>query len=166
MSDFWQGFWIMWVLSTGFGFGIGWRLDRYNRRRSTDICKGEKLPDWNPLLDVILDVHSQRGDDVCWMDIDRIFLAAGLTVPDRAVGDKTAMKRNCDRFIDTMCSGGPWTSYAQLESLVIRLVLVARRYEYTLARGERSRSDELKKELDDCCRILQGCTIKGKGRTS
>ena len=68
------------------------------------------------LLNVIEDVHKQHGDDLCWMDIDRIFAAAGLPVPDRKVGDKDAMRRNCHRFIDTMCSGGEWKSYAELEA--------------------------------------------------
>lgn len=68
------------------------------------------------LLKVIREVHSQYADDVCWMDIDKIFLAAGLEVPDRKVGDKEKMKANCARFIDTMCQGGNWKSYQELES--------------------------------------------------
>lgn len=67
------------------------------------------------LIDVIREVHSQHADDLCWMDIDRIFAAAGLPVPDRRVGDRQAMKRNCDRYIDTMCQDGEWKSYADLE---------------------------------------------------
>lgn len=67
------------------------------------------------LRNVIHDVHSQYGDDLCWLDIDRIFLAVGLPVPNRTVGDKAAMLKNCARFIGTMCSGGQWRSYAELE---------------------------------------------------
>lgn len=67
------------------------------------------------LMEVIKEVHSQHADDVCWMDIDKIFVAAGLPVPDRKVGDKLAMYENCWRFIRTMCSGGQWKSYAELE---------------------------------------------------
>lgn len=67
------------------------------------------------LLSVIRKVHSQHADDLCWMDIDLIFKAAGMPVPDRKVGDKEAMKRNCARFVDTMCAGGDWKSYAELE---------------------------------------------------
>src|SRR5262245_24384081 len=70
------------------------------------------------LLSVIRAVHAERGDDVCWMDIDRIFVAAGLPVPDRRVGDKAAMKKNCERFIDTMCVGGKWPTYAELEQTI------------------------------------------------
>jgi hypothetical protein len=70
---------------------------------------------YESLLRVIKKVHSQRGDDLCWMDIDLIFVAAGLPVPRRQVGDKEAMKANCVRFIDTMCAGGDWPSYADLE---------------------------------------------------
>lgn len=68
------------------------------------------------LMAVIREVHSQQADDVCWMDIDRIFAAAGLPVPDRTVGDKVAMLANCKRFIDTMCCGGHWHSFAELRS--------------------------------------------------
>lgn len=64
---------------------------------------------------VVRDVHDQHGDDLCWMDIDRIFAAAGLSVPDRKVGDKVAMLTNCERFINVMCSGGKWRSYAEME---------------------------------------------------
>lgn len=74
-----------------------------------DLYQAQKL------IDVIKEVHTAHGDDLCWMDIDRIFIAAGLPVPDRKVGCKTAMRQNCDRFIDTMCSGGEWKSYAELE---------------------------------------------------
>jgi hypothetical protein len=72
------------------------------------------------LMAVIKDVHSQYADDVCWMDIDKIFEAAGLPVPDRRVGDKEAMKRNCAVFVDTMCQGGAWKSYRELEDELLR----------------------------------------------
>lgn len=66
------------------------------------------------VLAVVRAVHAEFGDDVCWMAIDRIFVAAGLPVPDRAVGDKFAMLKNCTRFIDTKCAGGQWESYADV----------------------------------------------------
>jgi hypothetical protein len=72
-------------------------------------------PSYANLLKVIQEVHAERGDDVCWMDIDKIFVAAGLTVPDRRVGDKEAMLKNCKLFIDNMCAGGKWKSYLELE---------------------------------------------------
>jgi len=65
---------------------------------------------------VICDIHSQHADDLCWLDIDKIFAAAGLAVPDRRVGDKTAMLANCARFLDSMCHNGKWKSYAELEA--------------------------------------------------
>ena len=68
------------------------------------------------LLAVIREVHGQYADDLCWMDIDKIFAAAGLPVPDRRVGDKAAMLANCSRFIEAMCQGGKWPSYKELES--------------------------------------------------
>ena len=73
------------------------------------------------LMAVIREVHSQHADDLCWMDIDRIFAAAGLPVPDRKVGDKSAMLRNCELFIGVMCQSGQWQSYAELEVELDRL---------------------------------------------
>lgn len=67
------------------------------------------------LLQVIREVHSAHADDLCWMDIDKIFLAAGLPVPDRKVGDKEAMLGSCRRYVETMCAGGGWKSYEELE---------------------------------------------------
>lgn len=73
------------------------------------------------LYEVVKQVHRQHADDLCWMDIDLIFVAAKLPVPDRKVGNKEAMKQNCHRFIDVMCSGGKWKSYANLEAEIKRL---------------------------------------------
>lgn len=73
------------------------------------------------LIQVIKDVHKQHADDVCWMDIDRIFVAAGLPVPDRKVGDQEAMLKNCARFIPIMCQGGKWKSYVELEEEIEQL---------------------------------------------
>lgn len=73
-------------------------------------------PTLEHLLEVIKRVHDSHADDLCWMDIDLIFEAAGLPVPDRKVGDRFEMLRNCSRYIGGMCSdGGPWVSYTQLE---------------------------------------------------
>ena len=73
------------------------------------------------LRQVIREVHSQHADDICWLDIDKIFEAVGLPVPDRSVGNKEAMLKNCKRFLDIMCSGGKWKSYAELEAEVSQL---------------------------------------------
>jgi hypothetical protein len=70
------------------------------------------------LLSVIEEVHGQYGDDVCWMDFDRIFIAAGMSVPKRGVGDKGEMMLNCARFIEKSCRGGDWPSYRELEGVV------------------------------------------------
>jgi len=75
----------------------------------------EKEINYEKLLKVIKDVHSQKVDDVCWMDIDLIFKAAGLPIPDRSVGDKDAMLKNCKVFIETMCSKGNWESYEKVK---------------------------------------------------
>lgn len=63
------------------------------------------------LVAVIKSVHAAVGDDVCWMDIDKIFAAAGLPVPDRKVGNKYEMLQNCAKFLNVMCDGGEWESY-------------------------------------------------------
>ena len=75
------------------------------------------------LLNVIKEVHSQHADDLCWMpaDVNKIFEAAGLPPQDLRVGDKSAMRKNCDRYIDCLESGGPWKSYAGLEMIIIGL---------------------------------------------
>jgi hypothetical protein len=73
------------------------------------------VEDYIKLLNVIKDVHGQRGDDICKDDIDIIYQACGLPIPEREVGDKKAMLKNCERFIETKCSGGAWKSYVELE---------------------------------------------------
>lgn len=68
------------------------------------------------LLNAIKEHHSQKADDRCWMDDDKLYEAAGLSPVDRRVGDKAEMLRNCERFLERRCeSGGPWKSYAELE---------------------------------------------------
>lgn len=68
---------------------------------------------------VIREIHKEIGDDNCWMDIDKIFVAAGLTVPDRSVGDKTAMLVNCHKFVNNACTGNKsWASYKQLRDVL------------------------------------------------
>lgn len=69
------------------------------------------------LLDTIKEVHSQHADDLCWMpaDVNKIFEAAGLPPQNLQVGDKVAMRANCDRYIACLQSGGLWKSYAELE---------------------------------------------------
>lgn len=60
--------------------------------------------------------HQQHADDLCWLDNDELYAAAGLPAKDYGVGDKAEMRKNCDRFINNVCQdGGRWVSYAQLE---------------------------------------------------
>jgi hypothetical protein len=68
------------------------------------------------LLELIQSIHSRHGDDNCWMDVDLIFKQVGLPSPDRSVGCKEAMLGNCRRYLEVLCSGGKWKSYAELES--------------------------------------------------
>lgn len=69
------------------------------------------------LLAAITVHHKQKADDRCWMDDRDLYLAAGLPCHDASIGDPAAMAANCVRFINQRCeSGGPWKSYAELES--------------------------------------------------
>jgi len=79
------------------------------------------IPDYEKLVETVRHVHKQHADDLCWMDIDLIFKAAGLSTPDRSVGCKESMLKNCQRFIDSMCAGGKWPSYAELEAKIAEL---------------------------------------------
>lgn len=82
-------------------------------RLTVDLAEArEKMEN---LLAVIREVQGQRADDTCWLDIDRVFQAAGLPVPDRRVGDKAAMLNNCARYLEVLCEDGGWKSYAELE---------------------------------------------------
>jgi hypothetical protein len=60
--------------------------------------------------------HSQKADDLCWMDDDRLYAVAGLPPRDRRVGDKAAMLENCRRFIERRCEGGGWPTYREVET--------------------------------------------------
>lgn len=62
--------------------------------------------------------RSQKADDRCWMDNDKLYEALGDGIKgDHRVGDKGAMLHNCERFVTNCCiEGGPWKSYAELES--------------------------------------------------
>lgn len=66
--------------------------------------------------------HGQKADDRCWMDDRLLYDAAGLPEHDDRVGDRFKMLANCVRFVDRRCSeGGPWKTYAELESENTRL---------------------------------------------
>jgi DNA repair ATPase RecN len=61
--------------------------------------------------------HAQHADDLCYMDDDELYAAAGLPARNPQIGDPKAMLRNCKRFIRQRCfGGGNWKSYAELES--------------------------------------------------
>lgn len=73
------------------------------------------------VLSAVKEHHSQKADDRCWMDDDKLYAACGLRAVDRRVGDKQAMLENCKRFIDRRYEGGHWPTYAELEAEVARL---------------------------------------------
>lgn len=77
----------------------------------------ELLGQIEKLRAAIIAHRSQKADDRCIEDDDRLYEALGDGIKcDRAVGDKAAMLRNCQRFIERRCEGGKWPSYAELES--------------------------------------------------
>jgi hypothetical protein len=65
--------------------------------------------------------HGQKADDRCIEDDDRLYAFFGLPPCDRRVGDKAAMLKNCERFVERRCEGGGWPSYAELEDRCRRL---------------------------------------------
>lgn len=70
------------------------------------------------LLDAVRWHHSQKFDDLCHEDDNRIYKAAGLPPRDNHIGDQEAMLKNCQRFINQRCQPGgdkEWTSYVELE---------------------------------------------------
>jgi hypothetical protein len=73
------------------------------------------------LREAVAKHHGQIADDRCWMDDDELYAAFGLPPVDRRVGDKAAMRANCDRFIERRCEGGGWQSYAELEAKIERV---------------------------------------------
>jgi hypothetical protein len=80
------------------------------------LTEYEKARKYDALTAAIKECHGQHADDRCWMDFTKVYEAAGLPPPDNSVGDKVAMRKNCDRFVDHYCEGGGnWPSYAELE---------------------------------------------------
>ncbi len=75
------------------------------------------------VYDAVIEHHKQKADDRCWMDDSILYTAAGLPqdASHRCVGDKVAMRANCDRFIELRCGEGKWPTYAELEAKIVTL---------------------------------------------
>lgn len=86
--------------------------------------------------------HEQRADDKCWMDIAKVYEAAGLPPPDASVGDPEAMLKNCHRYVTAYCEGGPWRTYAELEQENAKL---------------RAEMDAMKTKLRGIVELLRSC---------
>lgn len=68
------------------------------------------------LEQAIIAHRSQKADDRCIEDDDRLYEALGDGIRcDRRVGSKEDMLANCKRFIERRCEGGGWPTYAELE---------------------------------------------------
>lgn len=60
--------------------------------------------------------RSQKADDRCIEDDDRLYAALGDGIKcDRRVGSQCEMLENCKRFIANRTEGGTWKTYAELE---------------------------------------------------
>ncbi len=69
---------------------------------------------------------AQKRDDMCWMDLQKLFDHVGVK-GDFEVGDADAMLKNCERYVRQVCiAGGPWLSYAELEQQNESLASAAR----------------------------------------
>lgn len=65
--------------------------------------------------EAVVYAHAQVGDDNCWMDITKVYEAAGLPPKDKSVGNPAAMLLNCEHYLNHVCTGGgPWISYREL----------------------------------------------------
>lgn len=110
------------------------------------------------LEQAIRDHRSQKADDRCIEDDDRLYEALGDGVPcDRRVGDKDAMLDNCRRFIERRCEGGGWPSYAELAEENERL---AQRYGEQEARIE-TYGRELSELRASHARLLRSVSLDG-----
>jgi hypothetical protein len=61
------------------------------------------------------ELHAVRADDLCWLDIVKLYEEFGLPVPDNSVGSQQEMLKNCERYIRCMTTeGGNWPTYREL----------------------------------------------------
>ena len=119
-------------------------LKSYRSEQSAEIAKlndrvrefecgwGKLRKSYNKLRAAIAEHHSQKADDRCIEDDDRLYAAAGLPPCDRRVGDKAAMLANCARFIERRCEGGGWPSYRELEAERDRLREIVKKCEVAI----------------------------------
>ena len=73
------------------------------------------------LYEAIKEHHSQKADDRCIEDDDKLYRSACLPKCDRRVGSKKAMLKNCERYVNQRCEEGHWKTYAELEAEIVRL---------------------------------------------
>jgi hypothetical protein len=74
------------------------------------------------LKSAIIEHRSQKADDRCIEDDDRLYEAVGDGIKcDRRVGSKDEMLLNCSRFIQRRCEQGHWPTYAALEAELAQL---------------------------------------------
>lgn len=71
------------------------------------------------LQDAIRKHRRQRSDDRCWADDEELYaVLEDGDLGDNRVGDKAAMLKNCERYLQNRCEGGGWPTYAELEAKV------------------------------------------------
>ena len=90
------------------------------------------------LAAAIREHRSQKADDRCIEDDDRLYAALGDGVKcDRRVGCKASMLENCVQFIRNRTEGGgPWVSYVELEAQRDRLRTACQLWDQGFTEGE------------------------------
>ena len=140
----------MYELEQKYGCQIGSRAPVF----SLETVEQLKLEN-EKLRDAIIAHRSQRADDRCVEDDDRLYEALGDGIKcDRRVGSKEDMLANCKRFIERRCEGGHWPSYRELENQLIEYRLTLRAAEHALQSYKYGNSspdlaDQMIKHIED-----------------
>lgn len=85
-------------------------------REDLELLKTNAFARVKELEDAIKEHRSQKADDRCIEDDDRLYAVLGDGIKcDRSVGSKEEMLKNCARFIERRCEGGVWPTYEEIE---------------------------------------------------
>lgn len=98
-----------------------------NAQRNTTARAEQAEAERDRLREAIRTHRSQKADDRCVEDDDRLYAVLGDGILcDRRVGCREAMLANCGRFIDRRCEEGGWPTYVELEAVRDRLLAVCK----------------------------------------
>ena len=99
----------------------------------------------------IIEHRSQKADDRCIEDDDRLYAVLGDGIKcDRRVGSKVEMLKNCERFINNRCENGQWKTYQDLEAenIKLRKIIDKNNYGYDLPPND-SRMEKYAKQREE-----------------